>query len=402
MILASAILLIATTLLLLPSAYLLVLTVLSAKPTEPPKGQERLKYVVLVPAHNEAQGIGRTVACLLALDWPESMRRILVIADNCSDATAQLAREAGAEVLERNDADLRGKGYALEYAFNEILKENWADAIVVIDADTTVSPGLLEAFNARLALGAQAVQAFSGVLNPDSSWRTRLITIALSMFHRVRSRGREMLGVSCGLRGNGMCLAVGALQQVPHRVYSLVEDLEYGIELGRAGIRVWYADEVDALGEMVSSESSARSQRQRWEGGRAQIARKLGWPLLKEALRKRDLLLFDLAMDILVPPLGTIGILSFGLALLASLTWWMALLPLAVTLCAMLPLIFLLLHLARGVMVSGLGMRGWTTLASAPIYLIWKLSLKLRARPASNQWVRTTREDTGKASSTDK
>lgn len=374
------------------AGYLLLLTLLSGRPAAPPAGARSARFVVVVPAHDEAAGIARTVRSLLALDWPAEGRRVCVVADNCSDATAEIARGAGAEVFERRDDARRGKGYALEFAFERLLAQGGFDAVVVVDADTAVAPGLLSAFASRLARGAQACQAFYGVLNPDAGWRTRLITIALAIFHRLRGRGREALGLSCGLRGNGMCFTAETLRRVPHRAFSIVEDLEYGLLLGRAGIRVQYVDEAFVLGEMVSSEKSARSQRQRWEGGRAQMVRRYGWPILGEALRRRDRVLFDLALDVLVPPLGTIAIAAVALALAGAGLLAMGWIGPVAALWASGPLAILLVHVARGVILSGLGARGWTTLAMAPFYVAWKLSLRLRAGQDRNTWVRTERE----------
>lgn len=374
--------------------YLLVLTLLSGRPRAPLAGTAPpRRFVIVVPAHNEAAGIARTVASLLSLEGPADLRRVLVVADNCEDATAELAREAGAQVLERRDLERRGKGFALDHAFRHLAAEGWADAVVVVDADTVVSANLLTAFDAHLAAGADALQAFYGVLNPLASWRTRLITIALAIFHRLRSRGREALGVSCGLRGNGMGFTMDTLQRVPHEAFSIVEDLEYGIRLGRAGVRVTYVDEAEVLGEMVSTAGAARSQRQRWEGGRAQIARRDGLPLLREAIARRSALLLDLALDLLVPPLGTVAMAAAALALaaLAAAAFGAIGPTLAVLLCA--PAVFVVIHVLRGVSLSGLGREGWTTLAFAPAYLAWKLSLRFTgARPRRDDWVRTQRE----------
>ena len=217
--------------------YLLLLALMSRTTLPPVCSSREVRFVVVVPAHNEERGIARTVDNLLGLDWPRDRFRALVVADNCRDATAARAAEAGAEVLVRIDPDRRGKGYALERAFEQVLSAGGADAVVVIDADTIASPNLLSAFAARLELGALAVQAEYAVLNPDASWRTRLMTLAFALFHDVRSRGRERLRLSCGLRGNGMCFASEALRRVPHRAFSLVEDIEYGIRLGLEGIR---------------------------------------------------------------------------------------------------------------------------------------------------------------------
>ena len=302
------------------AAYTMLLTLASGRRESPPYAAPKTRFDVVIPAHDEEEGIAATVKSLLGADYPEAMRRVIVVADNCSDATAARAEAAGARVLVRTSAELRGKGYALAHAFERSLADGFADAVVVVDADTTVSPNLLRAFDARFAFGADAVQAEYGVRNPLASWRTRLMVIALALFHVLRSLGRERLGVSAGLRGNGMGFDVALLREVPHDAFSVVEDLEYGIRLGLAGHRVHYVQEARVLGEMVSSESASRSQRTRWEAGRFAIARTHAPRLVGQALRRRDPVLADLAMDVLVPPLTWL-VLSILLGCVLSGAW---------------------------------------------------------------------------------
>jgi glycosyltransferase involved in cell wall biosynthesis len=210
----------------LSCAYLLLATVLSFRLPAPRRSARILRFDLIVPAHEEAPVIARTVLSLGRLDWPPDRFRILVVADNCTDATADIARNAGAHVIERHDHQLRGKGYALRFAFDRSERDQWADAVVVVDADSEVSANLLESFAARIEAGAQAVQVHYGVLNSQAAWRTRLIAIAIGAFHVVRSRARERLGLSCGIRGNGWCLTHALLQRIPYRAFSLVEDIE--------------------------------------------------------------------------------------------------------------------------------------------------------------------------------
>ncbi|HEX8536236.1 MAG TPA: exopolysaccharide biosynthesis GT2 family glycosyltransferase EpsU [Cystobacter sp.] len=375
------------------AGYLLLLTLLSGRKEAPPQVAPRLKFDIIIPAHNEEAGIARTVSNLSRVDYPVELRRILVVADNCTDATADKAREAGATVLVRHNKELRGKGYALQYAFEQSLKDGFADAVVVVDADTEVTPNLLHAYGLRLEAGAQAVQAHYGVLNPQASWRTRLMAVAMALFHKVRSLGRERLGVSCGLRGNGMCFTHAIIRQVPHEAFSIVEDLEYGIRLGKAGQRVHYAWEAEALGEMVTSEKAARSQRRRWDGGRMAMTRKFGLPLLAEGLRKGDKVLVDLAMDLLVPPLSWVvlgaGAVTVGSAALAF--WRGAVGPSASVAAA--SVLALVLYVMRGWWLSGMGLAGLGALARAPFYVAWKLWLMLsRPEEKKGEWVRTARE----------
>ncbi|MGA2188759.1 MAG: glycosyltransferase family 2 protein [Steroidobacteraceae bacterium] len=383
------------TLLALPAVlacgYLLLCTLLSARARPPKPSSRRVRFDVFVPAHDEETVIARTVANLRALDWPADRFRVTVIADNCGDATSRIAAAAGARVYERTDLEKRGKGYALAYAFERSAAEGWADAVVVIDADAEASTNLLEAFARRIDTGACAVQAHYGVLNPLASWRTRLITIAKAAFHIVRSRARERVGVSCGIRGNGWCVTHALLSNVPYRAFSLTEDVEYGIELGLAGYRVQYADEAHSDADMVSGEQIARKQRQRWEHGRFQLIRAKTWTLLQAACRERSAVCFDLALDLLVLPLSYVTLNVFALLALALLaSWWQAPLRPWIWLgvaCAA----SLVSYVLRGWRLSGIGARGVLDLARAPGFLLWKILLMLRRRK-SDEWVRTDRE----------
>jgi cellulose synthase/poly-beta-1,6-N-acetylglucosamine synthase-like glycosyltransferase len=375
----------------LACGYLLSCTLLSARGRPPGSSSRRLRFDVFVPAHNEEAVIARTVANLRQLDWPQDAFRVIVIADNCSDATSRIAAAAGARVCERTNLEKRGKGYALAYAFERSASEGWADAVVVIDADAQASANLLEAFAVRIESGACAVQAHYGVLNPLASWRTRLITIAKAAFHIVRSRARERVGVSCGIRGNGWCVTHSLLLRVPYRAFSLTEDVEYGIELGLAGYRVQYADEAHSNADMVSGEQIARKQRQRWEHGRFQLIRAKTLTLLQAACRRRSGVCFDLALDLLVLPLSYVTLNVFALLVLATLaSWWQPLLRPWIWL-GLACFASLILYVLRGWQLSGIGVRGLLDLARAPGFLVWKILLMLRRR-TSDEWVRTDRE----------
>lgn len=373
------------------SLYLLLFTLLSHTPTVTPRSSRRLRFDVIVPAHNEEAVIEGVVASLRKLDWPADGFRVLVVADNCTDSTAALARAAGAEVLERNNKTLRGKGYALDFAFQASQAHGWAYAVVVVDADTKVSANLLEAFAARIEAGAKVMQSHYGVLNAQISWRTRLMAIAMASFHQVRSRARERLELSCGIRGNGWCITHLLLTQVPYLAFSLTEDLEYGIDLGLAGYRVHYVDEAYVAAMMVSGEQASRSQRQRWEEGRFQLIRTKTLPLLQAALGRGGRVCLDLALDLLVLPLSYVAINIVLLLILASLaTWWDPSMGIWLWLgigCGL----SLLLYVLRGWQLSGVGLRGLVDLARAPFFVLWKILLMVRSR-ASAEWVRTKRE----------
>ncbi len=372
--------------------YLLVLTLLSAAMPPPPRSARTMRFDVIVPAHNEESVISAVVASIKRVDWPSGLFRVVVVADNCTDKTAEIASAAGAHVIQRVDKEHRGKGYALNFAFEVSRARGWADAVVVIDADAEVSPNILEAFASRIERGEHAVQAHYGVSNTNASWRTRLLSIAKASFHIVRSRARERLGLSCGIRGNGWAVTHEVLRRVPYKAFSLTEDLEYGIDLGMAGFRVAYADEAHSDAEMVSGEKDSRKQRQRWEQGRFQLIRTRTLPLLLRAVTAPSAVCLDLALDLLVLPVSYVYLNVAMLVIVATIAaarvpslqiWvWLS------AGCAAAAV----LYIVRGWRLSGVGARGILDLARAPFFLAWKILVMFGGRD-SKEWVRTKREN---------
>lgn len=351
------------------------------------------RFDIVIPAHNEAAGIGDTLASIAALEYPAELVRTIVVADNCADDTAGRARAAGAMVRERTDPDRRGKGHALAFAFAASLQEGWADAVVVIDADTVVSRNLLTAFASRLDRGALCLQADYGVRNALASWRTRLMTFAFALYHTVRSLGREHLGLSSGLRGNGMAFTREVLDRVPHDATSVVEDVEYGIILGLHGVRVEYVGEAHVWGEMPSGSAAATSQRLRWEQGRRALRRWAVPRLLRRAIVQHDATALDLAVDLLVPPLAALGT-TVGLGFsVAAVAWRVGLAHGAVVWPWTAALLALGVYLLRGWIMTGADWNLARDLLWAPVYIVWKLCIRLRAgRSPARDWVRTVRE----------
>jgi glycosyltransferase involved in cell wall biosynthesis len=381
---------------LLAPLYLFWLTLFSRRspPTTQPSGLGKdLRFDIIVPAHDEAASIAGVVENLLDVDWPKDQFRVLVVADNCQDATATKARQAGARVIERNDPQSRGKGYALQLGFGISLAQRYADAIVVVDADSRASRNLLRAFAAALSGGATVAQAFHGVLHPNQNRRNRLMAIAYSAFHKVRSRGRERLALSCGIRGNGWCISRHTLQAVVYEAHGLAEDIEYGLRLGIAGVRVTYVDDAQVLSSMDTDLAGVASQRNRWEQGRSALPGIFARSLLSPFPGRTRALRRDLGVDLLVPPLATIG-LSLVLLTLVGVAADRAL-PNSIFPTVFLSLgavssLALLLHIGRAWQLSGTGRRGLLDLAAAPRFALWKLALRFRpARDTS--WVRTHR-----------
>ncbi len=344
------------------------------------------KTTVVVPAHNEGALVARCVHSLRQ-DAPPGFE-VLVIAHNCTDATEDYAREAGASVLTLDDPSSSGKGHALLAGFQAALSRG-AEALVVVDADSVVSPGFGRIVQKSLSERVEALQCRYTVRNGGAHSRTMITALGFSGFNVLRPRGRERLGLSAGIFGNGFGFQREVLRRVPYSAMSVVEDLEYHLQLVRAGIRVRFLEDATVESEMPAGGEGRASQRARWEGGRFRMMRSWTPTLLGDLLRGR-LRSLEPLLDLLCLPL------ALGVASLLTSTVLVARFPM--------PWLQLYLLLAFGVIaVHGVAaaaeggglLLGLHTLASVPGYIFWKLCLLPRTLLAARgdaTWVRTARE----------
>jgi hypothetical protein len=189
-----------------------------------------------------------------------------------------------------------------------------------------------------------------------------------------------------------MCFRTALLRRLPPRAFSVVEDLEYGIQLGMEGVRVAYVAEAHVVGEMPARSEASRTQRERWEGGRRALAREQVPSLLRRAVARRDVVVLDLALDLLVPPLSRVVawiIVGWTVSVVAVIRGGSAGLALGLWTAAAL---MVLAYIVRGCTMSHLGVRGARDLAWGPAYMLWKLTLSRRPAAAGDAWVRTVRE----------
>lgn len=378
--------------------YLLVLALAASRyrPHARPEPSTERCIGLLIPAHNEELVLGPVLESHADLDYPEALRPIFVIADNCTDGTATVAASKRAEVLERSDPQLRGKGYALAWALERLLAERPdIAAFVILDADSVLSRNFLRVMNAELDRGSLVVQARYDVLNAEESWRTRMMACALALAHHVRPLGRMVLGLSDGLKGNGMLFARSVLQRHRWSGTSITEDIEYTLRLVRDGIRIIYVPDAQVSAQMPTTARQASTQRQRWEGGRYALAR-AGIPLLLRSLRRGDFRAADRAMELLIPPFAEL--LALPTVFLAAAAVWSLFAPpsagfLAVAAAWMAVLVVAGLYLAVGLAVARVPWRVASSLAFGPIYVPWKLGLLLAMalRGGAGGWKRTER-----------
>ena len=369
-------------------AYLLVLLAAAARRrAAPPPPAPPVSFTVLVPAHDEE----RTLPTLLrSLDRAEGREavRVVVIADNCGDQTAEVARRHGAEVLARREPERPGKGPALAWALREL---GPLDApVVMVDADCEVSQNLFAALAAHAQAGARVAQVEYVVANPEESPAAALRAAAFLLVNRVRPAGRGALGLSAGLLGTGMMFTPDVLRRVPWSDFGLAEDAEYGLHLAAAGERVVFVDEARVSSPMPVTAAVARSQEMRWEADKIAAARTWTPRLLADAARRRDPRLVATAFEALIPPQAILALTHVLLAALAALVRVPGALRVALAGAGAQAA-----YVVGGLLLVRAPRQMWLALLHAPRLIVGKAALAARIALGGSptDWVRTERPD---------
>jgi cellulose synthase/poly-beta-1,6-N-acetylglucosamine synthase-like glycosyltransferase len=382
-----------TGILLIPLSVLVLESLLALLPAR--KGRRgsrevRPRCTVLMPAHNEEAGIAKAVLALLPQLDPAD--RLVVVADNCTDRTADVAHSLGATVVERQDPGRRSKMFALDYGVRS-LEHDPPDVVVVVDADCLVPPGGLGRLVREAVNSDRPVQAAYVMAEPQgASPRDRISAFAFRYKNVVRPLGLARLGLPCLLTGTGMAFPWAILRAAPLAHSKLADDFNVSVDLTLAGHAPKFCQDVQVISELPPSGRAAYGQRKRWEQGHIQCLLSAVPRLLWGALRQRRLDLAGLALELSVPPLSMLFLFWAG-AVCALLFSWQAggsALPAAVlggwgwgTLCAIL----------ASWMKFGRRQLPFTQILAVPLYVIWKLPiyLSLPFRP-QRAWLRTERK----------
>ncbi len=354
----------------------------------PSASNAKLDLAVVIPAHNEALLIAGTVDALR--QQVQSTTRIIVVADNCTDATADLARAAGATVIERNDATQRGKGFALAYA-RDFLASSPPDAVFVLDADCTVSTGSVEAMAGYAAALGEPVQSINLLTAPAGASPMVLVSnFAMIIKNLVRARGLYRFGGGITLFGTGMAFPWRIFAQAELATSEAVEDLRLALELAQQGIKVHLWEDL-RIASAAAGVDDSLDQRRRWEHGFLANASRYGLPSMTAGLARGSRHRAFLGTHLLVPPLALLFLVA-GVALLPAIL-------VAVFLGHAGPAMLLGGTLALAVSVTAIAWyrEGRATisllaLARAPLYVLWKIPVYLGFFSSrQTEWNRTRR-----------
>lgn len=259
-------------------------------------------FALIVAAHNEEAVVKDIVGSLKKLDYPKSMYDIFVIADNCTDNTAKIARDNGAIVFERVNNEKRGKGYALEWMFDKIFKMNKKyDAVVIFDADNLASKNFLMEMNKKLCGGYKVVQGYLDSKNPRDTWITGSYSIAFWCSDRMFQLSRSNLGLSIQLGGTGFAVDTEILKKLGWGATCLTEDLEFTCKLVINGYKVGWAHDAVVYDEKPLTMKQSWAQRRRWMQGFADVSSRYTLKLIKKAITSFSFVAFDCALYSIQP-----------------------------------------------------------------------------------------------------
>ena len=265
------------------------------------------RVAVLVPAHNEEQVIANTLQSITQQLGEND--QLIVVADNCTDKTAAIAKEYTSHVIERQNNTLRGKGYALDFGLQFLEENSTPEIVIIIDADCSLSPSCIDMLAQRAEIGRRPVQALYLMEAPENKSITQAIAeFAWVVKNHVRPLGLKRLGLPCQLMGTGMAFPWKLLRQANLAHGNMVEDMKLGIDLAVQGFPPLFCPGALVSSEFPVSSAITNEQRKRWEHGHLSTIFAETPRLLKAAVKQRDMSLLLMALDLSIPPLSLLGL----------------------------------------------------------------------------------------------
>ncbi|MFY0729836.1 glycosyltransferase family 2 protein [Pseudomonas sp. NFX15] len=355
-----------------------------------PKGA-RPRVAVLVPAHNEASVIEATLRTVRSQLLEGD--RLLVVADNCSDDTAALARSAGAEVVERKDVHQRGKGYALDFGVR-YLANAAPDVLIIVDADCQVGDGFVECLAVRCIDSGRPVQSLNLMRAPaGSGLKVQLAEFAWCVKNRARPQGWARLGLPCQLMGTGMAFAWRDLPLIELASGHIVEDLKMGLDFCRSGKPPLFCPDALVTSYFPRSEEGLITQRTRWEHGHLGVILGDTPKLFVESIGKGNGSLLAMTLDLLVPPLALLTlVLAAAFALSGLVLVLTGVLAPALIASAGVTILGMTVFLAWS--QFGRDIISFSALMYAPLYALKKIPLYVGFLfKRQVEWVRSKRDE---------
>lgn len=345
---------------------------------------------ILIPAHNESIGISHT---LLSINEQLTKNiRVLVVADNCNDDTADVARLYGAEVIERFSDKKRGKGYALDFGIQH-LSQSPPDIVLILDADCLLgSHAISELVNDTIQYRRPIQGLYLMHAQPDAPLKTKIAAFAWAVKNWARPLGFNRLGLPCQLMGSGMAFPWEVIKQVNLATGHIVEDMKLGVDLARLNLSPRFCPEALITSQFPTNEEGIKTQRTRWEHGHIGMILKEGPSLIFQGVKHANIKTVALALDMCVPPLALLVLMIIALNGLG--------LVFAVFTADLWPWAFAIINLVLvGLAVTlawfkfGRSILPFSVLLMAPIYILQKIPLYVRfVFKRQSEWIRSKRD----------
>lgn len=382
-------------LLLFPLGYLLLLALGAIRSASMPDIYSRspsTRFMIIIPAHNEVNVIRSTINRLHNIDYPSHLFSIHIIADHCSDNTAEAARHAGAHVHERNEEPRSGKGAALSWLFQRILIKEQCDAVAIFDADTQVDPKFLRVMDWRLAQGEQVIQGQHIICNPNQGWYPALTWAMFLVDNRFQNLGRSNLGWSAKNMGDSICFRLEILRELGWGE-GLTEDYHLRFRLLLMGIRIAYEPAAIGYGQAPLTWASARAQRARWLRGTHDTSQQYVKHLIGEGMKRRNLAMLDGALQASFPSYSTLSLLVWiVLAIQIPMDFFIESIFLGPQIGAWAAMVvMLMIYPLVGLAMERAPARAYIAILSGPYFILWRTWLALISRFGRKQvtWIRT-------------
>jgi 1,2-diacylglycerol 3-beta-glucosyltransferase len=356
------------------------------RPELPPEA-EHPRLLFLVPAHDEQLLIGDCLASFDAHDYPRDRFDVVVIADNCTDATADITRARGYRCLERFDQVQRGKPHAIAWSLEQLPIADY-DSIVIVDADSLIDGRFGRRLAAAGELRGKAVQAWHDVSNPTETALTRMAAVFAAGRYRFGFRLKDGAGINVPIMGNGMCFGSDVLRTHGWQAFSICEDWEMYALLTEQGVPIEYVPDLRVYSQEAKSLGQSATQRKRWTAGKLEVLRGLA-PRIAASRRIGMLQKLDALAELTAP--GPVVLLAG--AIMLSVPAWFA--PASTWLMAAvwLPVGRQMVYATAGLATVKQPLRTLAAFAFLPFYAVWRLGIQAASFTllGSQPWIRTRR-----------
>ena len=345
---------------------------------------------VIIPAHNESTGIVATVQSILP--QLKNQDQLIVVADNCTDDTATIATQLGAIAICRENKQLRGKSYALDFGL-QFLRDNPPQVVIIIDADCTISDNGISTLAEACISYQRPVQALDLMLAPpNASLKTKIAQFAWVVKNQVRPLGFKKLSLPCQLMGTGMAFLWDDIAQMQLANGHIAEDLKLGIDLCTAQKPPLFIPNVCVKSFFPTTQEAVNSQRARWEHGHLGMILAEAPKLFLQAIKSKNLQMLGLAFDLIVPPLAVLVLLCSIMLVVSFLIHQIIAIDL-VLMCAGLLFVTLIGAILIAWVFFGRDIINFKQLCYAPIYALSKIPLYIKFFVNRQvEWVRSKRD----------